>query len=42
MEQGEQNKSIEIAKEMLRNGEAIDKIEKYTKLTKKEIEKLIK
>ncbi len=42
MEQGEKNKSIEIAKEMLENGEKIEKIEKYTKLTKVEIEKLKK
>ena len=42
VKEGEKNKSIEFAKEMLANGETIEKIEKYTKLTKEEIEQLKK
>ena len=38
---GEAKKSIEIAKEMLLDKEPLNKIIKYTKLTQKEIEKLI-
>lgn len=40
-EEGMEAKQIEIATEMLKNGENIDKIMKYTKLTKEEIENLI-
>ena len=39
-EQGEENKSIEIAKKMLKDGLDIEIIIKYTGLTKEEIEKL--
>ena len=39
-EKGERKKAIEIAKEMLKDGEPIEKIIKYSKLTKDEIEKL--
>lgn len=38
--EGEKTKAIEIAKDMKKDGVAIDKIEKYTGLTKEEIEKL--
>ena len=38
--QGLEERTKEIAKEMLKNGEEIEKIEKYTGLTKQEIEKL--
>lgn len=37
---GERHGRIEIAKEMLKNNEEIEKIEKYTGLPKEEIEKL--
>ena len=39
-EEGEKNKSIEMAKEMLLDNEPIEKIKKYTKLSEDEIEKL--
>ena len=39
-EKDERKKAIEIAKEMLNDGEPIEKIIKYSKLTKDEIEKL--
>lgn len=39
-EEGEKNKQIEIAKGMKKDGISIDFIEKYTGLTKEEIEKL--
>ena len=39
---GERNKTIEIAKEMLKEGMEIEKIIKITKLTDKELEKLKK
>ena len=39
-QEGEKNKAMEIAKEMLNDGEPIEKIIKYSKLTKDEIEKL--
>jgi len=38
--EGEYSKAIEMAKEMLAAGEAIEKIAKYTKLSKEQIEKL--
>ena len=41
-EEGEKNKTIEIAKEMLKEGMEIEKIIKITKLTDKELEKLKK
>ena len=41
-EEGEKNKAIEIAKEMLKEGMEIEKIIKITKLTDKELEKLKK
>ena len=37
---GEKNKSIEIAKKMLKEKIPIEKIMKFTELTKEEIEKL--
>lgn len=37
---GAQKEKIEIAKEMLKNGEKIEKIQKYTNLSKEEILKL--
>ena len=37
----EKETSLKIATEMLKNGESVDKIMKYTKLTKEEIENLI-
>ncbi len=37
---GEENKAIKIAKEMLVDNEPVEKIIKYTKLTKKQLEKL--
>ena len=40
IEIGEAKRNIEIAKEMLLEGESIEKITKFTKLTKEEIEKL--
>ncbi len=40
LEKGKEEKTKQIAKEMLKNGEEIEKIEKYTGLTKEEIEKL--
>ncbi len=40
--EGEKNKAIEMAKEMLADGEKIEKIMKYTKLTKEEIEEIDK
>ena len=39
-EEGKEERSIEIAKNMLQDGESIDKIIRYTGLTKEEIEKL--
>jgi predicted transposase/invertase (TIGR01784 family) len=39
-EEGKEEKAIEIAKVMLRNGEGIDKIMRYTGLGKEEIERL--
>ncbi|ABV79687.1 hypothetical protein [Rickettsia bellii] len=39
-ERGEEKRNIEIAKEMLIDNEPIEKIVKYTKLKKEEIEKL--
>ncbi len=38
--EGEENKAIEMAKEMLQDGESIEKVIKYTKLSKEQIEKL--
>ena len=38
--EGEKQKAIGIAKEMIKNNEPLEKIVKYTGLTKKEIEKL--
>ena len=40
VKEGKKNNSFEIAKEMLENGETIEKIIKYTKLTREEIEQL--
>ena len=40
LKKGEKNKTIEIAKELLRMNISIEQIEKATKLSKKEIEKL--
>ena len=40
IEKGIEKEKIEIAKEMLKNNEAVDKIIKYTGLAKEEIEKL--
>lgn len=40
LEKGKKNNSLEIAKEILENGEAIEKMIKYTKLTREEIEQL--
>lgn len=39
IEEGKRNKSIEVAKEMLKDGEPVEKIMKYCKLTQCEIEK---
>jgi predicted transposase/invertase (TIGR01784 family) len=39
-EEGEKKKAIEMAKEMLSGKESLDKIIKYTKLTKEELEEL--
>ena len=41
-EEGERKKQIEIAKELLKMGMKIEEIERATKLTKEQIEKLIK
>ncbi len=38
--EGEKNKAIEMAKEMKKDGKAIEEIMKYTKLSKKQIERL--
>lgn len=40
-EEGKEQRTKEIAKEMLESGESIEKIKKYTGLTKEEIENLI-
>lgn len=40
-EEGEHKKAIKIAMEMLANNESIDKISKYTKLSREEIEALM-
>ena len=40
IEEGERKKQLEIAKELLKLGISIDKIQKATKLTKEEIKKL--
>ena len=39
-EEGEKNKAVEMAKTMKRDNEPVDKISKYTGLSKEEIEKL--
>ena len=41
-EEGERKKQIEIAKELLKMGMKIEEIERATKLTKEQIEKIIK
>lgn len=41
-EEGERKKQIEIAKKLLKMGMKIEEIERATKLTKEQIEKLIK
>ncbi|MEI6823811.1 MAG: hypothetical protein WCL51_17920 [Bacteroidota bacterium] len=41
-EEGSDKRTIEIAKEMILENEHIDKIIKYTKLTKSQIEGIIK
>ncbi len=38
--EGRQKEKIEMAKEMIKDGESIEKIQKYTKLSKNEIERL--
>ncbi len=38
--EGEENKAIQMAKEKLQDGESIEKVFKYTKLSKEQIEKL--
>lgn len=40
LQEGEKNKAIEVAKEMLKDGEPIEKILKYSKLTEEEIHRL--
>ena len=40
LKEGEKKRSIEMAKVMKKEGESIEKISKYTGLTKKEIDKL--
>ena len=40
LQKGEKNKAIEIAKEMLKDGEPLEKVMKYSKLTEDEIIKL--
>jgi len=40
IEEGEERGKKEIAKEMIKNGESIEKIIKYTKLSKEEIAKI--
>ena len=40
MEKGKEEKSIEVARNMLKDGESIDKIIRYTGLTKEDVEKL--
>lgn len=40
IERGEMKKAIETAKEMLSDGEPIEKIIKYTKLTPEKVEEL--
>ncbi|MEA3495543.1 MAG: hypothetical protein U9R42_05845, partial [Bacteroidota bacterium] len=40
LEKGKDERSIEIAKEMLKDNEAVEKIMKYTGLTEKEINEL--
>ncbi len=40
LREGSREKAIEMAKAMKGDGESIDKIEKYTQLSRKEIEKL--
>ena len=42
IEEGAKEKQIEIAKEMLKAGEPIEKIIKFTHLTKEEIENINK
>ena len=37
---GEKNRDIEIAKEMLKDGENIEKIMRYTKLSREQIEQI--
>ena len=39
-ERGEKNKATEMAKEMKKEGEPVEKISKYTGLSKEEIEQL--
>ena len=41
IEQGEKNKAMEIAKEMLKEGMKIEKIIKITGLTKEEVEEIV-
>jgi hypothetical protein len=40
IEEGKEEKALEIAKEMLKNNEPIEKIIKYSKLSKEEILKI--
>jgi hypothetical protein len=40
IEQGEKKKTLEIAVEMLKDNEPIEKIIKYSKLSREEIEKI--
>ncbi|MCK8824318.1 Rpn family recombination-promoting nuclease/putative transposase [Fuchsiella alkaliacetigena] len=40
MEQGERRKAVKIAREMLKDGESIEKIAKYTNLSREEVEEL--
>ena len=40
IEIGEKNRDIEIAKEMLKDGENIEKVMRYTKLSKEQIKQI--
>ena len=40
IKEGKEERSIEVARNMLQDGESIEKIIQYTGLTKEEIEKL--
>jgi len=40
IKEGKKKKAVEMAKEMKKEGEPIDKIRRYTQLSKEEIEKL--